>query len=182
MNHIRSLSRNAQHSNHRIDIIKSFAVKNSKPSPQAVRLLPFSRTYNQPGLYSLFLQYTMSQTITNTLTLPTVTAEEAFMAPLPELHLQPLWTQMSKMVPPGPNPTSVPVKWAYKKCKPLLMEAGEIVGAEQAERRVLMLVNPSMGNTMSLPSVKIKMLITFRYRCTVHNRHNLRRSATYPAR
>ncbi|PVH83485.1 putative gentisate 1,2-dioxygenase [Cadophora sp. DSE1049] len=94
----------------------------------------------------------MSQTTTTTavaasmenLSLPTMTTEEAFMTPLPELHLQPLWTQMSKMVPPDPNPTSVPMKWAYKKCKPLLMEAGKIVGAEEAERRVLMLVNPSL--------------------------------------
>lgn len=94
----------------------------------------------------------MTQIITETATV-VMTPEEAFMAPLPEHHLLPLWTQMSKMVPPGPNPTSVPVKWEYKKCRPLLMESGRIVGAEEAERRVLMLVNPALGETVLLLAV-----------------------------
>ena len=49
------------------------------------------------------------------------------------------------MVPPRPNPTASIVHWSYEKIRPTLIEAGNIVGAEEAERRVLMLENPSLG-------------------------------------
>ena len=52
---------------------------------------------------------------------------------------------MAKMVPPRPNPKATSAIWKYAEVRPLLMEAGDIVGAEEAERRVLMLVNPDMG-------------------------------------
>jgi gentisate 1,2-dioxygenase len=72
---------------------------------------------------------------------PTETKDgAAFMASLPPKHLAPLWTEMSKMVPSRPNPKAVPVLWKYTEMRPSLMEAGEIVDAEEAERRVLMLV------------------------------------------
>lgn len=72
--------------------------------------------------------------------------EQQYFEDLPS-NLVPLWTQMSKMVPPRPNPTTVPLSWKYKEARPLLMKAGEIVSAEDAERRVLMLVNPSLGQS-----------------------------------
>jgi len=56
---------------------------------------------------------------------------------------------MSKMVPPHPNPSAVPASWKYAKVRPSLMETGDIVDAEEAERRVLMLVNPAMGESES---------------------------------
>ncbi|XXH01802.1 hypothetical protein Hte_008163 [Hypoxylon texense] len=49
------------------------------------------------------------------------------------------------MVPPKPNPKAVPYIWKCVESLPLLMKAAEIVPAEEAERRVLMLVNPSKG-------------------------------------
>jgi gentisate 1,2-dioxygenase len=71
---------------------------------------------------------------------------DAFFESLPRKNLLPLWTQLAEMVPPLPNPTTTTAVWKYSEVKPLLMEAGEIVDAEEAERRVLMLVNPAMGN------------------------------------
>ncbi|KAL9553659.1 hypothetical protein MBANPS3_003192 [Mucor bainieri] len=59
-------------------------------------------------------------------------------------HVEPLWTVMEAMVPPHPNPKCVPHLWEYEKIRPALLEAGEKVGEYEAERRVLMLVNPSM--------------------------------------
>ena len=56
----------------------------------------------------------------------------------------PLWTVMEAMVPPRPAPKAVPKLWAYNDLRPLLERAGELVGAEEAERRVFMLVNPAM--------------------------------------
>jgi len=57
---------------------------------------------------------------------------------------QPLWTVMDAMVPPAPNPRAVPHLWRYAEMRPLLMRAGELVGTAEAERRVFMLVNPTM--------------------------------------
>ena len=47
-------------------------------------------------------------------------------------------------MPPHPNPQAQEAQWRYSEVRPTLLEAGDIVGAEEAERRVLMLVNPSL--------------------------------------
>ncbi|KAI9482733.1 MAG: RmlC-like cupin domain-containing protein [Benjaminiella poitrasii] len=60
------------------------------------------------------------------------------------IHAEPLWTVMEAMVPPHPNPKSVPHIWEYEKIRPALLEAGKEVGEYEAERRVLMLINPTM--------------------------------------
>lgn len=62
-----------------------------------------------------------------------------------KLHAMPLWEQMAKLNPPAPNPTAVPHIWRYKDIRPSLGLAGELVTEDQAERRVLMLINPARG-------------------------------------
>ncbi|CAK7215091.1 hypothetical protein SBRCBS47491_002364 [Sporothrix bragantina] len=57
-------------------------------------------------------------------------------------HVKPLWLQMSKLNPPLPNPTCIPHVWRYDDIRPSLIKAGTLVTESQAERRVLMLVNP----------------------------------------
>ncbi len=59
-------------------------------------------------------------------------------------HAQPLWTQMETMVPPRPQPKAVPHVWRWDELRPLLGRAGDLVGTEDAERRVFMLVNPAL--------------------------------------
>ncbi|KAL8289973.1 hypothetical protein RB597_001568 [Gaeumannomyces tritici] len=58
-------------------------------------------------------------------------------------HTKPLWLQMSRLNPPLPNPRCTPFLWKYADIRPTLIGAGTLVGEAQAERRVLMLVNPS---------------------------------------
>ncbi|KAK7896887.1 hypothetical protein LTR67_004774 [Exophiala xenobiotica] len=60
-----------------------------------------------------------------------------------KVNTKPLWTQMAKLNPPEPNPTCVPYIWRYDEVRPTLLRAGEIITEQQAERRVLMLVNPA---------------------------------------
>ncbi|KAJ5270836.1 hypothetical protein N7534_006568 [Penicillium rubens] len=62
---------------------------------------------------------------------------------LEKLETKPLWTQMTKLNPPLPNPSCVPHVWRYDQIRPSLLKAGELVNESQAERRVLMLVNPA---------------------------------------
>jgi gentisate 1,2-dioxygenase len=60
-------------------------------------------------------------------------------------HTLPLWEQMAKYNPPAPNPKAVPHLWKYDELKPHLIRAGELITEKQAERRVLMLINPALG-------------------------------------
>ncbi len=62
-----------------------------------------------------------------------------------KVNTRPLWTQMAKLNPPEPNPKCVPFIWRYDEVRPSLLRAGEVVSEQQAERRVLMLVNPARG-------------------------------------
>lgn len=57
---------------------------------------------------------------------------------------RPLWTIMDQMVPAAPNPRAVPHVWSYKPLKALLDRTGDLIRAEEAERRVLMLINPAL--------------------------------------
>jgi gentisate 1,2-dioxygenase len=56
----------------------------------------------------------------------------------------PLWEVMGKIVPAEPAPEAVPVLWRYDEVRPLLMEAGRLLTAREAERRVLVLENPGL--------------------------------------
>ena len=64
---------------------------------------------------------------------------------LPDYHVCPLWTTfMEEAVPVAPKPKAIPYLWSYEKLRPALMEAGRLVTAKEAERRVLMFVNPAL--------------------------------------
>lgn len=59
--------------------------------------------------------------------------------------LAPLWEVLKGLVPPQPRPTPTPHIWHYDDVRPFLLEAGELVTAEEAERRVLVLENPAFA-------------------------------------
>jgi gentisate 1,2-dioxygenase len=59
-------------------------------------------------------------------------------------HLAPLWRVLAGLVTETPVPRCVPAIWHYKDVRPYLMEACDIIGAEEAERRVLVLENPGL--------------------------------------
>lgn len=62
-----------------------------------------------------------------------------------KFHAVPLWPQMVKYNPPRPNPKCVPFIWRYEEVRPYLVRAGDLVKEREAERRLLMLVNPKRG-------------------------------------
>lgn len=59
-------------------------------------------------------------------------------------HAEPLWTVMDAMVSHQAVPRAVPNIWRWSAMKPLLDRAGDLVGTEEAERRVFMLTNPAL--------------------------------------
>lgn len=69
---------------------------------------------------------------------------EAFYQRLAPHNLAPLWEVISALVRKEPRPLSVPWLWPYDAVRPLLMEAGELITAKEAERRVLVLENPGL--------------------------------------
>src|SRR3712207_2059943 len=57
--------------------------------------------------------------------------------------LAPLWEVMKNLVPPTPVTQVVPHLWRAAETWPLVREAGELITAKEAERRVLVLENPA---------------------------------------
>ncbi len=90
---------------------------------------------------------TLTQTELNSLPLMNVPADsvDSLLSDLQAAHTKPLWAQMNRLNPPLPNPTAIPHIWKYDQIRPHLLRAGEMVTEKQAERRVLMLVNPARG-------------------------------------
>ncbi|MBF8178220.1 gentisate 1,2-dioxygenase [Herminiimonas contaminans] len=56
----------------------------------------------------------------------------------------PLWAAMSRLVTPRPVASYAASIWRYEMMRPLLLEAGRLITAREAERRVLILENPSL--------------------------------------
>jgi gentisate 1,2-dioxygenase len=58
------------------------------------------------------------------------------------LHLAPLWEVLHAIVPSSPAAACQPAMWRYDRLRPALMEAGRLISAAEAVRRVLVLENP----------------------------------------
>lgn len=58
--------------------------------------------------------------------------------------MTPLWEVMRGLVTPEPASPCVPALWRYDDIRPFIMEAGGLITAKEAERRVLVLENPGM--------------------------------------
>ncbi|MBL0419392.1 gentisate 1,2-dioxygenase [Ramlibacter sp. AW1] len=59
-------------------------------------------------------------------------------------NLKPLWEVLHALVPPQPASPCVPALWTYERVRPFLKRAGEVISAEEAVRRVLILENPGL--------------------------------------
>jgi gentisate 1,2-dioxygenase len=60
------------------------------------------------------------------------------------LGAAPLWRYFGDVLPVAPKPTAVPYLWRYGALRPYLLRFLEELSLEEAERRVLMLVNPGL--------------------------------------
>jgi len=59
-------------------------------------------------------------------------------------NLTPLWSVMSGLITPEPKSGCRPHLWHWDKARAALMEAGGLITAKEAERRVLILENPGL--------------------------------------
>jgi gentisate 1,2-dioxygenase len=76
---------------------------------------------------------------------PPVTPERAeFYGRIDPLAVAPLWERLFDIVTREPKPRAAPHIWKYDDIRPYLMETADLITAEEAERRVLILENPAL--------------------------------------
>lgn len=75
---------------------------------------------------------------------------EAFNQDLSNANLGPLWDVLHDLVPAEPKGPAAPFMWSYEAVRRFLMQAGELITAEKAERRVLILENPGLAGTSAI--------------------------------
>src|SRR2546421_4522588 len=56
----------------------------------------------------------------------------------------PLWEVLHALIPDKPATRCKPYLWKYKEVRPYITEAGKLITAKEAIRRVLVLENPGM--------------------------------------
>jgi gentisate 1,2-dioxygenase len=59
-------------------------------------------------------------------------------------HMTPLWEVLGALVPPQPRSPVSAHLWRYSELRDQVLEAGKLISAEEAERRVLILENPAL--------------------------------------
>jgi gentisate 1,2-dioxygenase len=102
----------------------------------------------------------------------TSAALREFYPRLAGLHAAPLWEVLSEIVAAQPHPAAVPALWQYAQLRPFLMEAGELITAREAERRVLMLENPGFpGGSRIAQSVYAGLQLVLPGEFTSSHRH-----------
>ncbi len=121
---------------------------------------------------------TQTQTQLKFQTLPmvksTAQSAEQLLSELESTNTMPLWTQMAKLNPPVPNPKCVPHIWRYEQIRPSLLRAGDLITEKQAERRVLMLVNPARGLSPPFLHILWTRMLTIATRSALYHRYSLR--------
>jgi gentisate 1,2-dioxygenase len=75
---------------------------------------------------------------------------QAFYDRIGPANLAPLWEQLHSLVTPAPAPKCLPNIWHYRDVRPFLMQSGNLITAQEATRRVLMLMNPGLGGQASI--------------------------------
>ena len=69
-------------------------------------------------------------------------ARQAYYDKISKYHLAPLWEVLKGLVTPEPKSQMQPALWKFPEVEKLMLEAGDVITAEEAERRVLILENP----------------------------------------
>src|SRR5580765_7114948 len=68
----------------------------------------------------------------------------AFYERIGQKHLTPLWTSLARLVTPEPVSGCQPAAWSFADIRAAMIEAGNLITAKEAERRVLILENPGL--------------------------------------
>ncbi len=68
----------------------------------------------------------------------------AFYERIGRKHMTPLWLSLANLVTPEPVSGCQPASWSFADIRAAMIEAGGLITAKEAERRVLILENPGL--------------------------------------
>lgn len=68
----------------------------------------------------------------------------AFYDKIGRQNLTPLWLSLADLVTPEPRSPCQPASWRFSDIRSAMLEAGTLISAKEAERRVLVLENPGL--------------------------------------
>ena len=71
-------------------------------------------------------------------------ARQAYYDKISKYDMAPLWEVLRGLVTKEPVSKCVPAVWKFNDAKKFVLEAGDVITAEEAERRVLVLENPAL--------------------------------------
>ena len=71
-------------------------------------------------------------------------ARKSFYDAIAAHSMSPLWEVLHALVPQAPNTPCKPALWKYSEVHQYLMQAGQLITAEEAVRRVLIMENPAL--------------------------------------
>jgi gentisate 1,2-dioxygenase len=69
---------------------------------------------------------------------------DAFYAEIGQHQVGALWNVLNALLTPEPRVQAVPYLWKWRDVRPRVLRSGELVTAEEAERRVLYFLNPAL--------------------------------------
>jgi gentisate 1,2-dioxygenase len=97
----------------------------------------------------------------------TTAERQAFYDQIAPANLAPLWEQLHSLVTPEPTTQCLPALWRYEEIRPHLMEAGGLITAQEAQRRVLILENPGFKGQATITG---SLFATRNRRCALSSR------------
>ena len=71
-------------------------------------------------------------------------ARDAYYGRISKMDLAPLWVVLKDIIPAQPKTVCAPAIWHFKDVKASIHEAGGLITAEEAQRRVLVIENPKL--------------------------------------
>lgn len=81
---------------------------------------------------------------------PTSADRRAFYDRIDAGNCAPLWEVLHSLIPASPQTPCKPYLWSWQTVWPWLQEAGKLISAREAERRVLVLENPGLRGRSSI--------------------------------
>ena len=69
---------------------------------------------------------------------------QEFYGRIGQRNMTPLWLSMAELVTPEPRSACQPASWRFEDIRAAMVEAGSLITAKEAERRVLVLENPGL--------------------------------------
>ncbi|MCX5464318.1 gentisate 1,2-dioxygenase [Alcaligenes parafaecalis] len=75
---------------------------------------------------------------------------QEFYGEISKIDLVPLWESLHSLVTKNPEVKYIAHLWKYSQVRPYLLRSGELIGAREAIRRVLVLENPQMRGAFAI--------------------------------